>query len=116
MCGIYSRKGMIKICHTFILSFLLLACNNVNESINTDIPSCLQNILDDPELHDEVNSIRVQEKSNELHYWINTDARFLDGLEWIVNAQCDSICSLGGFMTQECARKYNTNWVIIWER
>ncbi len=102
-----------------LLSIILLlsACDNSNEMINTEIPVCIQEIIDEPELSSELKTVRIQEANNELHYWLNTDFRHADGIEYIVNSSCDTICSFcGECLPPGCSREYDENWITIWEK
>jgi len=100
----------------FVVIILLLAsCSKA--TIDTDIPVCIQDILDDSELSSDVKTIRVQENSTELEYWINTDFTFFDGVEYIVSAQCDTLCAFcGECFPGACTNDYDDTWVVIWEK
>lgn len=102
--------------NVFILIVLLASCAKSDKEIDTNVPACIQSILDNSNLSADIKTIRVQETNDELHYWINTDARHLDGLEFVFNTNCDTICSLGGFIPIECTEEYDGNWMIIWEK
>lgn len=96
---------------------LLSSCSESNEDIDTSIPTCIDEILEDSNLPEDIVSIRVQENDDELHYWISTGVMEVDGVEFIVDSQCDTVCSLGGFVqSPDCAGDYGRDsWVIIWE-
>ena len=93
-----------------ILSFLLIflfACDKKQEALITDIPECVQAIIDaQPSL-----DIYAQEVDNQFHYWINTGESAVDGTEPILNTSCDTICTFGGWITPECYNVYvDSNW------
>jgi len=100
----------------FLSFFLISACTNTDD-INTEIPECIQIIIDDNLSYVPLKTIRVQKKDGELHYWLNTDARHWDGGEAIVTATCDTICGFcGECIEAECAGEYEEDeWVIIWD-
>lgn len=96
---------------------LLASCSESNDNGDSNIPSCIQEILDDPVLSSDLKTIRVQENNDELQYWLNTDATFFDGVEFIVNSQCETVCSFcGECFPPLCASDYDfESWITIWE-
>jgi len=102
----------------YILLLLITACNKSNGPIDTSIPICVQEILDNVELSKDIRTVRVQELDNELHYWLNTDFVRFDGVEAIVNMNCDTICSFCGFCAPaKCSSEYDEEeWITIWEK
>ena len=82
-----------------------------------NVPICVSDIINDPILSLSLKTVRVQELDNELHYWLNTDFVEVDGSEFIVNDQCDTLCFLCGFcVPPDCASDYDdANWTTIWE-
>lgn len=96
---------------------LLLACNK--PEVSREMPDCIQKILEDSTYRfDPILEVRVQNWRGELTYWLNTDARHYDGVEFIVNNQCDTICTYCGFCEpRPCSKKYPlTDWVTIWKK
>ena len=107
------RTGKITV---FLFVLALMACNSSDIPIDTNIPICVQKILDSAESRVDLRTVRVQVLDNELHYWLNTDFTFFDGVEYIVNSSCDTICSFCGECFQaECATEYDDSWITIWE-
>jgi hypothetical protein len=53
----------------------------------------------------------------ELHYWLNTDFTHFDGVEYVVNMECDTLCSFcGECYPPECSFEYEFDaWRVIWE-
>lgn len=101
----------------FILIILtaFFSCNR-DKIIDTPIPTCIQEIIDNPERSADLKTIKVQKSGNQLHYWLNTDATTFDGSELIVNNSCDTICHFCGECTPpKCTKRYNhNNWETIW--
>lgn len=92
------------------------SCTNPENPIDTTIPNCIQNIINDSNSTNQLKTVRVQEVNKELHYWLNTDYAHFDGVEYIVNSKCDTICGVcGECLPPDCSENYNENWVIIWE-
>lgn len=102
----------------FLLAIILIGgCCEPDESNNSDIPNCISEIIENSELSNNLKSVEVQEIDSELHYWLKTDFIESDGREFIVNSQCDTICSFCGFCVQaECASDYDESWMTIWEK
>ncbi|MEO5906192.1 MAG: hypothetical protein ABIQ11_05665 [Saprospiraceae bacterium] len=94
-----------------ILIIFLISCNKKDESIITELPECI-------ELSGALKTVRVQNVKNELHYWLNTDFAQSDGPEYVVNINCDTLCTFcGECIPPNCAKKYDfESWVIIWKR
>ncbi len=95
----------------------MLACSQSTE-ISTEVPVCIQLMLDDQDPFVEIKTVQVQEVAGELHYWVNTDATHWDGVEDIVNNQCERLCQFcGECLFPECTKQYKDNkWTIIWEK
>ena len=94
------------------------ACIEDNPPIPHDLPACVEEITLDTTASLELLAVQAQYVKGELHYWLTTDARHLDGPEYIVNMACDTVCVICGFCDrQRCIRNYdNDDWEIIWER
>lgn len=102
---------------TILIYLFVAACAKEDEKISTSIPTCIQNIINDEELSKTLKTVQVQELRGELHYWLNTDFRHFDGVEYIVNNKCDTICSFcGECIPAECSFDYNQDWIKIWEK
>lgn len=97
-------------------TLIAFSCGKNSAEISTTVPSCIQQIIDNNSESHSIQTIRVQKSGDRLHYWLNTDDRFLDGSESIINDNCDTICSLGGFLPPDCAKNYDDSWVVIWEK
>jgi len=68
-------------------------------------------------LSEGLKTIQVQRLNNRNHYWLNDDVRFVDGIEYVVSNQCDTVCGLGGFFPPGCASDYDAEgWEVIWSQ
>jgi len=74
---------MVRIAFVFIV-ILITSCSSSDEPIDTSLPSCIEEILANPELSEDIKTIQVQRLDNESHYWLNNDIRFVDGIEYII--------------------------------
>lgn len=96
-----------------------MACKKNDEVIIDDnLPTCIEQILTDSTNLVSLVTIQATVVDNKIHYWLNTNFRQLDGSEFIVNEQCDTLCSFGGWInTQECLMDYNDveMWKIVWQ-
>lgn len=107
----------MKIVPCFIFVFLLFQCKKAENCSETNLPGCVQNIIGDTTISASLKTIRTQYVNRELHYWLNTDARTYDGEEFIINENCDTVCSLGGFrIPNVCMEKYGDDWKIVWQK
>lgn len=64
-------------------------------------------------------AVRAQLVRGEPHYWLHTGAMAYDGTEAIVDAACETVCTLGGFRAVDqvppCTRDYDGEaWVTLW--
>jgi hypothetical protein len=91
-----------------------LACNP-EIIFDPSIPPCLKNVITSVT---PPKTIQSQIIDQEQHYWINTDKSHSDGVEYIVNNQCDTICYIcGECFLPDCASQYNSKkWITIWEQ
>ncbi len=106
-------KNLLFIC------FAILATSCCKKTIEVNDPSpCLAAKLEEFKLQSDAVSIRTQLVGGETHYWLNTDARAYDGLEYILGENCDTVCSIGGLrLPPACESEYNfDDWVIIWQK
>jgi hypothetical protein len=92
--------------------FTFIACKKEKDCSN--LSPCLEAFKSS----EEAKTIRTQTVDGETHYWLNTDARTYDGLEYILNESCDTVCSIGGFrLPLPCESDYDfEDWEIIWEK
>ncbi len=100
---------------SFIL-FLLSACDK--SEINKELPQCIEEIINKGTgPFNTIGSVQSQIIDGENHYWLNTNARYFDGPEVIVNTSCDTVCWFCGFCVQPaCIEKYATTWDTIWTK
>ncbi len=99
-----------------LLAIVFFSCDDKKEQLNTKLPECIENIIANEQSFFPLITIRQQEVNGENRYWLNTDARHLDGPEYIVNSSCDTICSYSDRgIPVDCIDQYG-GWQIIWER
>ncbi len=103
---------------SFVLIFVFcVACSKSKQEISRSIPSCIQAVIEDPDLSKDIKTVRVQENASELQYWINTDFTHFDGVEYILNSTCDTVCIMcGECLPPECLEDYSEEWLTIWEK
>lgn len=98
----------------FTLVFVFISCNKKDccATLSSGIlPECI--VLDST-----LKTVKVQVVDNELHYWLNTDDTQHDGVEFVVNMQCDTVCTFcGECLPPKCSNDYNFEcWVVIWKQ
>jgi hypothetical protein len=96
------------------LMFFIFSCKKTDTS-TPQLPDCIKKIIANDQGTEKLKTIRVRKMGNELQYWLNTDARFYDGAEYIVNNSCDTVCRIGGFfpVSALCA---GDDWEEIWKK
>ena len=107
--------------HAFTLFVTLLAlgaCDRDDDVISTAVlPSCVQDFIDVADTTDRSNewTVSVQPVDGESHYWLGTGAPAYDGIDYIVDSKCDTVCTYGGFRpAPDCSRNYDEQWREIW--
>ena len=101
-----------------LLLFTSCACKKHEEALSI-LPACLQTLVADKHQPAGLQTIRFQKIKGEKQYWLNTDARHLDGAEYVVNASCDTVCLIcTECLPPECMKKYGAeeDWKIIWRK
>jgi hypothetical protein len=103
---------------SLIFILLLSSCCKNENNCNGDLPACISKIIQDDSISESIKTIKVQNIDGECHYWLNTGAMAWDGVEYIVNDKCDTICGIGGFLiSQDCSINYDFDkWEIVWEK
>ncbi len=99
---------------TSLITLLTLSCESESQLKITSIPDCVQSMID-KDTNGDILTIRVKTSNGVYNYWINTDARTWDGIEEIVNEQCDVVCTVGGQLNPDRCFEYN-NWKVIWKK
>jgi hypothetical protein len=107
---------MVKYLLPVALLFCFWACKKDEGSQQTQIPSCIQDIIDGA--GNGLLAVKRTEINGENRYWLNTGAMAWDGSEAIVNESCDTVCMLCGFcLPPPCTSDYNNAvWETIWEK
>lgn len=94
---------------------LTLTCFSCERSLDSELPPCIQEIIDADTWSHSIETIRVQKVKKELHYWMNTGVGSLDGREYFLNSQCDTICWTTSFNPSVCDEDYDhQKWQTIW--
>lgn len=111
---------MKKVLYLIFISFL--SCHHEEDckerivNIDLSLPVCVQELIKNDSTH-LIRTIRAQKINKEVHYWINTDVRFVDGNEEIVDANCNTVCGICGFCDpNKCIECYCGEWAEIWKR
>jgi len=108
--------------NSILLIILILAvgaCNNDDNGLS-NLPDCVQDIVNTDSANETLRTVKKQVFNDEDHYWLNTGDMELDGVEFVVNSECDTICSLGGFYPHpipipEACGNFD-NWEVVWEQ
>lgn len=101
-----------------VLVMFALSCrDNQSMAVNPELPLCLKNLITDTTATKDLISIQAQVVDNKQYYWLNTDFRHFDGVEYIVTAQCDTTCMMcGECIVPTCLDDFPDNqWEVIWE-
>lgn len=89
-------KLFISIC-LFAIIYVAVGCKH---SGSNDVPKCIQAILDANKSNTnwEVGKVEEYEFQGKKVYAFQPDARIItDGATTILSANCDTLCSVGGF-------------------
>lgn len=100
----------------FILGLLIYASCRKCDNDPVKLPVCIEQLLEN-DSSVSIRRVRLNDIDGELHYWMNTDYILLDGEEFILNNQCDTVCRMSGLgPTAVCLSLYTKPWKTIWER
>jgi hypothetical protein len=110
----------------FSLSVLFMNCNRECESsisnCSSTTPPKLPTCFDKYKKDESVKRILYKCNGTETYLWINTDWRFTDGPEYMVNIKCDTVCFIpGDFPPPKCITELNLSenpddWQTAWKR
>lgn len=108
----------MKILPFLILFIISCDCNHDTDDLkNLPLPDCIDNMLSNSPRAADLQTIRAHKLGGEIHYWLNTDFMQMDGVEYIVNMNCDTICGFCGYcLPSPCAKAYCGDWQVIWKR
>ena len=100
-----------------IVLIVLAGCGKEELVLQTEVPQCIQDLLDEKE-NQRILKVLTQVVDGDQHYWLNTDSRFVDGIEVIVSSTCDTLCTIGGFrVAPKCAEEYDDSaWTEIYRK
>lgn len=91
------------------------ACEKKLHCINSGLPECIEEILANDSIAAPLKTIQVQTLNGEHHYWLNTEATSTDGVEFIINNKCDTVCAFcGECEPPACTWDYKSEWKVIW--
>lgn len=98
-----------------IITFLACAKDHKIIPESTSLPDCIKNVI---YMNPCIQQVEVQEVEGEKHYFINTGSTNWDGVDFIVNNQCDTVCGLcGECIPPPCALKYDyLGWKVVWKK
>ncbi|MEO0899109.1 MAG: hypothetical protein AAFY71_22040 [Bacteroidota bacterium] len=98
-----------------VLGFLLFSCDQEGSNALDDLPACVQDYIENADGSQKQHPIKAQRLGFKRYYWLNTGAMAFDGLEYIVDADCDTACSMGGLLPPSCDLDFdNNNWEQVW--
>jgi len=110
---------MNKIMLCLALAILFMAsCKKSDDAIVTEnLPTCIEEILMDSISMAWLTTIQATVVDNKIHYWLNTGASQVDGSEFIVDEQCDTLCAFGGWLPSDCVWDEESfeGWQIVWQ-
>ncbi len=102
----------------YVLFFAMIFTACSKEDLGNVTTECIQVMMEAFKKTSDAKTVRRIQMEQEYHYWFNTDARFVDGPEYILNSKCDTVCIFGRLWPpQTCLQNYDdSKWVVIWTR
>jgi len=99
-----------------LCSSLFTGC--IKEKCTNNLPECIKEIVNNPAKNNDLKTIRLQVQGTEHYYWLNTDATAFDGVEYIINNRCDTVCYFcGECIYPDCLEQFkDKDWEVIWRR
>ncbi len=103
---------------SLLICVLLITSCEKNNNCCDQLPDCINEMINRAGDSPPLVSVKMQKVDGECHYWLNTGASAWDGVEYIVNDKCDTICEIGGFRAPlDCSKNYDFDkWEIVWEK
>jgi hypothetical protein len=101
------------------LLFVISACKDEDcGCAGLPLPQCIEEMIADTSVTNHLQSIQRTTVGNEQHFWLNSGASAVDGPEFIVNEQCDTVCYWLCFCEPPaCADDYDINdFEVVWEK
>lgn len=106
----------MKVFLLIMFSFVLNSCCKDENCESTKLPDCIRQKIEVVGDAPPLISVKIQRVDGECHYWLNTDARHYDGVEFIVDSKCDTVCFYcGECLPPECGEDHPFDkWETIW--
>ncbi len=94
----------------------IISCRKESSDLMKDLPICIQNLIDSGK-EGTIKTIRTQTINGIVHYWLNNEASTWDGIEYIVDKDCNKVCYIiGECFPPKCLENYtNSRWKEIWK-
>lgn len=107
---------MKKIYFLTIAILAFAACEHENEC-DGNLEPCLEAKFEEFKASASAISIRKQEVNEENYYWFNDGSTAWDGVEYILNESCDTVCYFcGECQVPTCLDDYTDDWEVVWEK
>ncbi|MBI5917750.1 MAG: hypothetical protein HY842_20455 [Bacteroidetes bacterium] len=101
----------------FLTSAILAFAACKKETACGEIEPCLEAKFEEFKASTNAISIRKQEVNGENHYWFNDGSTAWDGVEYILNETCDTVCYFcGECQLPACLEDYTGSWEVVWEK
>ena len=107
----------------FFFSFSLFLASCSHDAPGPGTPECIKEKIDAYAADSSLFFIRVYKTAidNGEHFWFNTKAVQIDGAEFILNEQCDTVCGYcGECVPADCIDDYpgygSDEWELVWEK
>jgi hypothetical protein len=103
---------------TLILLIVCVVAGCNKEAEKGLIEPCLEAKIEEFKASPTAISLKTLKVGKETHYWFNTNARHLDGSEYIINEASDTVCFFCGECDPpDCSKTYwDADWETFWEK
>lgn len=95
------------------------SCTKNSNSQCEIVNACLNGLIANHEKNGLL-AIKMQKVNSEYHYYLETGASTWDGIEYIIDAKCDTICNFGGRRIDgwpPCYKDYDFDkWEVYWKK
>ena len=100
------------------LGLFLFSCTKQDKCDSEKLPDCIQQMIGVAGNEPPFNSVKRKNVDGEYHYRLNTGDMAWDGIEYIVNCDCDTVCEIGWLSPQQdCSKNFDFDkWETIWEK
>ncbi len=103
-----------------ILVQLLWIVSCQKNSIDTSISDCINDKIEAFKNDETAKAVYSITRNEKQYYWMNTDATYFDGVEYIFGNDCENACQFcGECALPDCTKDFpydKSKWTLVWKK